>query len=359
MFRRRRPPLAEIQAKRIALIKPSALGDIIHALPVLEAVRQRFPAAHIGWVVNRSYEPLLERHPALDETIPVDRQSAKRGLGAMFRTALHVLKQLRRRRFDLVIDLQGLLRSGLMAGATGAQRRVGLGTAREGSRYFYSDVIATPEADKQHAVDRYWLVAEALGVGHLTKRFRVPIAPEARWWVDAQLRDLPRPWLFLGVGARWLTKRWPPEHFAELVRRAQKQFGGSALFIGAPDEAILSQKVISLIDGPARDFTGKTTLPQLAALLDRADVMVSNDTGPLHVAAALGRPVVAPYTCTQTRRHGPFGAMRGAVESTVWCQGSYIRQCDRLECMTDLQPDRLWIYLSEILREWARLNRSA
>ena len=87
--------------------------------------------------------------------------------------------------------------------------------------------------------------------------------------------------------------------------------------------------------------------------------MISNDTGPLHLAAALGRPVVAPYTCTQERRHGPYGAMLGAVESDVWCQGSYIRQCGRLECMTELHPDRLWIFLHEILAAWARHYRSA
>jgi heptosyltransferase I len=322
-------------------------------------LRQRFPAAHIAWVVNRSYEPLLAGHPSLSEVISVDRQSAKLGVRRAIRSSVNLLSQLRRRRFDLVVDLQGLLRSGLMAAATGAERRIGLGTSREGSRFFYTDVISTPDADKQHAVERYWLVAEALGVGHLPKRFFVPIAAEARRWANEQLRECARPWIFLGVGARWLTKRWPPESFAALVRRAQQQFGGTAVFIGAPDEAPLAKKVISSIVGPSRDFTGRTSLPQLAALLERADAMASNDTGPLHLAAALGRPIVAPYTCTQVRRHGPYGAMRGAVESAIWCQGSYIRQCDRLECMTELHPDRLWIFLKEILSAWARHYRSA
>lgn len=359
MFQRHQPPLTQIESKRIALIKPSALGDVVHAMPVLNALRQRFPAAKITWVVNRAYESLLNGHPALDETLPFDRQALKKGLRSTVTGIAQFASQLRRRRFDLVIDLQGLLRSGMMTAATGAARRVGLGTAREGAHWFYTDVIPTPLAKEQHAIDRYWLVAEALGVGDLRKRFDVPIADEARRWAERELLALPRPLLALGVGARWITKRWPPESFAVLAQRAQKHFGGTVVFIGAPDETVLAQQVAGKLIGPWRDYTGKTTLPQLAALLESADVMVANDTGPLHLAAALGRPCVAPYTCTQSRQHGPYGSMRGAVESAVWCQGSYIKKCPRLECMSELHPDRLWIFLHETLATWASNSRSA
>ena len=359
MFQRMRKRLTEIDARRIALIKPSALGDVVHAMPVLNALRQRFPSARITWVVNRSYESLLIGHPALDETLLFDRQSMKKGFRSALSGIVSFASQLRRRRFDLVIDLQGLLRSGLMTAATGASRRIGLGTAREGARWFFTDLIPTPLAKEQHAIDRYWLVAEALGVGDLPKRFDVPIADSARSWAIEQLRAYPRPWLVFGVGARWVTKRWPPESFAVLARQAEQQFGGTVLFIGAADETPLAQQVAGSLIGPCRDFTGKTSLPQLAALLECADVMVANDTGPLHLAAALGRPCVAPYTCTQVRRHGPYGSMQGAVETNVWCKGSYLKKCSRLECMSELQPDRLWPVLHEILATWASNCRSA
>src|SRR5687768_17524883 len=134
MFARKRTPLIDCAAKRIALIKPSALGDIVHSLPVLEALRHRFPVAHIAWVVNRSFAGLLAGHPCLDEIIPFDR-SAMRG---SFRRAVSIAaafaSQLRRRQFDLAIDMQGLLRSGMMTLATGSRRRVGFTTAREGAR---------------------------------------------------------------------------------------------------------------------------------------------------------------------------------------------------------------------------------
>ena len=156
-----------------------------------------------------------------------------------------------------------------------------------------------------------------------------------------------------------MTKRWPPEHFAALALQAQKRFGGTAVFVGAPDERELAQTAANLVTGPMRNVTGTTSLPQLAALLSEADVMLANDTGPLHLAVALGRPVVAPYTCTVVRRTGPYGQESRAVETSVWCAGSYLRHCDRLECMAELTPARLWPALEEILLTWQQLRRSA
>ncbi len=237
---------------------------------------------------------------------------------------------------------------------------------------------------------------EDLGGGELPKRFHLPIDEVAKQWALRQLADCPRPWLAVGVGARWLTKRWPPEHFAALAGKAQRRFGGTILLVGAPDERELSHAAIAHLHrhaaierwdgsaepsakyggseqpphetdsfplaytgGPVRDFTGATSLPQLAALLSEADVLIANDTGPLHLAVALGRPVVAPYTCTIVRRTGPYGQNNRAAETAVWCAGSYLRHCDRLECMAELTPARLWPALEEILHTWQQLRPSA
>src|SRR5262245_5721106 len=358
MLKRHRPPLPDLRARRVAIIKPSALGDIIHTLPVLGAIRHKFPDAHIAWVVNRAYQPLLDGHPCLDETIPFDRGALGGGWKRVAGASLAFARELRKRRFGLAIDLQGLARSALMTLATGAPRRVGLSTAREGAHLAYTDVVPVPDPDQMHAVEHNWCVAEAFGVGHLPKRFEPPVRPESRAWALAQLKDCPRPWMAFGVGARWLTKRWPPGHFARLAQLVQERFGGTAFFIGAPDEALLAKEVIAQLRSPWRDFVGNTSLQQLAGLLEIADVMVSNDTGPLHLAVALGRPCVAPYTCTQVRRHGPYGSA-GAVETGVWCKGRYLRTCDRLECMTELTPERLWPVLASTLSAWASRSRSA
>jgi lipopolysaccharide heptosyltransferase I len=357
--RKSRIPLREYPAERIALIKPSALGDIIHSLPVLSALRQRYPAAAITWVVNRAYAPLLRGHPDLDDTLVFDRSA----IGASWLRACaayqRFCRQLRDRRFDLVIDLQGLLRSGVMTWASRAERRVGLSTAREGATWFYNDVVPVKDFNAIHAVDRYWLVAQALGVGDGPKTFRVFIGETERQWAAATLREYPRPWMAIGPGSRWVTKRWLPGHFADIARRAQERFGGTAVFIGGSDEQHLSEEVARRLGGATLDLTGRTTLPQLAALLDQADVMVANDTGPLHLAAALGRPLVAPYTCTRVALNGPFGAEAGAVETRIWCRGSYITKCSRLECMSELTPDRVWPILKETLERWERARRSA
>lgn len=338
----------EFQPRRIALIKPSALGDILNSLPVLTNLRQRFPCAHITWIVNRAYEPLLRGHPDLDETLAFDRHAVRNswGLGALHFVTF--LRTLRERRFDLAIDLQGLFRSGLMACATGAQHRIGLSSAREGAKWFYTRLVEDGGRTEVHAVDRVWKVVEALG-GSGPKVFHLPVDAGQRAWAKEALRALPRPWLAVAVGARWITKRWPPEHFADLVRQAQQHFGGTAIFVGAPEDQPLVERAGSLVPGPILDLTGRTTLPQLTALLAEADAMLSNDTGPLHLAVALGRPVVAPYTCTTVRRNGPYGQEARAVTTAIWCAGSYLRTCARLECMADLTPARIWPVLREVL----------
>jgi lipopolysaccharide heptosyltransferase I len=355
----KRMPLSEYPARRIALIKPSALGDIIHSLPVLTALRHRFPRAHISWVVNRGYEELLRGHPDLDATLPFDRGSSRKGrLRSVFNYA-RFLRLLKGQHFDLVVDLQGLLRSGLMAWASSAPRRVGLSSAREGASWFYTDVVGVADFNAIHAVDRYWLVAEALGAGAAPKTFRIPIGDEYLAWAEERLQDCPRPWLVLAVGSRWMTKRWPPEHFARLGQQAHSYFGGTFIFVGTPDDTPLAQATAVRLRGPKRDLTGGTSLPQLGAVLRLADVTIANDTGPLHLAAALGRPVVAPYTCTRIALNGPYGAEAGAVETGVWCRGSYLKRCDRMECMADLTPDRLWPVLKGILLQWEHNRRSA
>ena len=346
---RHRVPLEHLNATRIAIIKPSALGDVVHALPVLGALRRRFPSAHIAWIVNRAYQSLIEDHACLNETIPFDRSAMKAGWRTAAQSSLSFARRLRRMRFDLVIDLQGLARSAVMTLATGAARRVGLSTAREGARLAYTDVVTIQNPSNRHAIDHYWDVVEAFGAGSLAKEFNIPVRSDAKAWAQSQLADCPRPWMAFGVGARWLTKRWPPASFAELANRAQATFGGTVFFVGSPDEKPLAQEVASQLGGPRRDFVGTTTIQQLAALLEAADVMVANDTGPLHLAVALGRPTVAPYTCTQVRRHGPYG-QSGGIETTVFCKGSYIRVCDRLDCMSELRADRLWPALSGILQ---------
>ena len=342
--------------KRIAVVKPSALGDIAHAVPVLSALRELFPASHISWVVNRGYVPLLAGHPHLNAVVPFDRGSFSRGPVAAANYTLAFANQLRRHRFDLVIDLQGLLRTGLITAATAAPVRIGFANAREGSRLFYTHRVEVPDADRIHAIDRYWRVVEALGGGHLKKQFVLPVDAKELEAVDGELSAFPKPRVAVAVGARWLTKRWPVGAFAEVCNRLFRETGGTAVLVGAADDIGLSADLSSRLAGPRVDYTGKTGIAKMVAVLKRADAMLSNDTGPLHVAAALGVPCVAPYLCTKPVLHGPYPAHGQSVHGVptgVSCAGSYLRQCPhQLQCMGELTPDKLWPALSEVLSPW-------
>lgn len=347
------PDPRDVRPERVCLIKPSSLGDVVHALPVLAALRDLWPDARFGWVINRGLLGLVESHPLIDEVIPFDRAAA-RLRPAGLRVASRFLLDLRARRFDLAIDLQGLLRSGIMAGATGAPVRVGLESAREGARWFYTHRVAEP-VESRHAVDRLLAIAAAFGADISNPRFVLALAESHRDWARSVLAEVSRPCLVLNVGARWTTKRWPPEHFANVARRAATQLGAGLVAVGATEDRPLIDALVNAVAPlPVRDLGGRTTLPQLAALAEAADLFLSNDTGPLHLAAATGTSCVGVYTCTRPEWTGPYGPNAVAVRSGIWCAGSCVKVCDRLECMSELTPDRVWRAVSEALGRKSR-----
>jgi ADP-heptose:LPS heptosyltransferase len=342
--------LRTLSPRRICLIKPSALGDIVNALPVLSALRQRWPEAWIAWVVNRSLRSLLDGHPALDEVIVYDRGGMMRSPSGLVQFA-RFLRQLGRGEFDLTVDLQGLLRSGLMTFATRAGVRVGLGDAREGATRFYTHrVDPLGGRGESHAVARLLRLAEVFGADVSEPRFELACDAADRRWAREAMADVPRPRLILNLGARWETKRWPPEHFAAIARRAVATRGAGLVAVGAPEDCPLVEDLRARLDPiPLLDLCGRTTLPQLAALAAESDLVLSNDTGPLHLATAAGVRVVGLYTCTSPRLNGPYGLHAAAIQSRVWCAGSYLKSCDRLDCMRELTPDRVWpLVLSQL-----------
>jgi heptosyltransferase I len=342
--------------RNIAIIKPSALGDIVHALPVLTALRHRYPSARITWIVNRSFEPLLVGHPHLDATITFDRGVYKRPLSAVA-YSWRFANELRKQRFDCVVDLQGLLRTGLMCAATGAAVRIGFANAREGATRFYSHSVAVPDADTIHAIDRYRRIADALDASE-PPEFVVPIRTQETQQVLRELHTLPRPWIAVAAGAKWVTKRWPTQHFVEVLNRAHAAVGGTVLLLGAGDDRELSHAIATNLRGEVHDYTGHTSLPKLVAILSQVDIMFANDTGPLHLAAALDRPCVSPFLCTKTIKHGPYGSRNRGVETRVSCGGSYLKRCPtKMECMTELTPDRVWQVFAEVLEQCRIHNR--
>lgn len=339
------PALDQFDARRVCLIKPSALGDVVQTLPILAALRWRYPTAHLSWVVNRSYADLLEGHPDCVDVIPFDRHARGR---SWWRGVAQLARRLRSAEFDLVCDLQGLLRTGLMSAATRAARRVGLSTAREGAGWFYTDVVDVPTLDMP-AVERYWLLVAALGAAEAPKKFRIGLSADDRRWAAGELHSLARPLLALHPGAHWMTKRWPPEQFIALARRAQAACGAGVVIVGGPDDVAVAERIAAALEGPTRCLAGRTSLKQLAALLADADVLVSGDSGPMHLAAAVGTPVVALFTCTSPVRAAPYGEGHRVVATRVHCAASYLKRCGSLACMSELSVARVWPALSAAL----------
>lgn len=353
--------LRSLSPRRICLIKPSALGDIVQTLPLLPVLRQVYPQAEISWVINRELRGLVEGHPDLAEVIPFQR----RGTGRDWFT---LLAGLSRRRFDLVFDLQGLLRTAVMTAVTAAPVRVGLQTAREGAHLAVNCVL--PETSRQvpaHA--RYWRVAEVLGCGDVPHQTIIESSPAEIAWAQQQLAGLPGPVLAFHPGARWETKRWPVERFAAVAARAMQSWGASVVILGSPaersDADLLQQQICSLVPrGMVRNLTGASTLKQLAAVLSRVDAAISNDSGPMHLAAGLGTPTLGIFTCTSPALSGPPGAQHELVSTTVDCAASYRKTCphhgaQKHCCLSELDVERVWRGLQRLADRNDLVQRSS
>lgn len=333
----RKAPLAAIEPARICLIKPSALGDIVQTLPVLSMLRRRFPQAHIAWVVKRGLAEIIRGHAELDQVLELPTAKGWRQAPVF----LNFLRQLRRERFDLAIDMQGLFRSGLMAWATRAPRRLGYRHAREGAHLAYTDTVDAAYWEMP-AIDHYQLFARQLGCTSEVPQAALPIRPEHHARVAELLKNLPRPLLAIHAGAQWETKRWPPASFAWLAREAWRQYGAGVVLLGGPGEKRLADEVAAQLDGPVVNLAEQTRLPELAAAASAVDVFLAGDTGPMHLAAAVGTPVVAVFTCTSPLRAGPRGTQHTVVATGVSCAASYLKTCPAMKCMTELTPQRVW-----------------
>jgi heptosyltransferase I len=332
------PVRFENPPRRVLIVKPSAIGDVVHTLPILELLRRRWPGAHIAWLVTPVCAGLVEGHPLLNEVIRFDRRLfARFWRPGVMRALWQFLRGLRRRRFDLVIDFQGLLRSGVMTWATRAPHRVGFANARELAWLFYNHRVPVGTME-QHAIDRYLKLAAAVGCETQPLRFVFPVTDADRSRVAELLGGVPE-YAVLLPGTNWATKRWPVEHFASLVRPLRERFGLASVVAGGPGDAELGQAIPG-----AMNLAGRTTLRELVALLEGASLVVANDSGPMHIAAALGRPLVTPFGPTNPIRTGPYGRMDSVVRMELPCSPCYSRRCRnpvQLQCLRELDPQRV------------------
>lgn len=325
---------------RLLIIKPSSLGDIVHALPAVSALRRRFPSAGLTWLVKREWAEVLDGNPDIDEVMAVDLSPGGWP---------EVIQRVRTGGFDLVVDLQGLLRSAILTRVSGAPARVGFGNGREGSPWFYTDRVAVP-AGGMHAVDRYLLVSRFLGAAPKApdlSDFPLPADPAADERISALLASehvrSGTVLVAMNPTARWATKQWPPGSFAATADRLQ-QGDIRVVLIGSLEDSAVGSQVIRHMRTAPIDLIGKTTLKELIALLRQARVLVTNDSGPMHLAAAVGTPVVALFGPTDPAKTGPYGPGHTVLRSGIPCSPCFSRRCTNanlMECLTTIRAEQV------------------
>ncbi len=294
------------ESPRILIIKRSSLGDIVHALPALNAIRDRYPHSYIAWVVETRFLSILQGHPALDELIPVERHRFP-DIAAVIREAQRVARELHKRDFDWALDLQGLLKSSILLRMSGARRRVVFADERRDFTYLMGNDRA-PGDKYARAVNRYLQMAAHLDCDISRPRFDLPVAPQARDWATTTLTeagiDGSRPVVGLNPGASLPFKQWPVARYAELAGRHPEI---DWIVIGGPGEENAAHEIARGAFGRYVVTAGKTNIPQLVGIIDRMDALVTVDTGPMHIAAALKVPTVALFGPTRADLTGPYG----------------------------------------------------
>ncbi|NPA49391.1 MAG: lipopolysaccharide heptosyltransferase I [Thermodesulfobacteria bacterium] len=321
---------------KILLVKLSSLGDVIQALPVLSGLKAVFPEAEIDWVVEEPSAAILRNHPLLRRLLVFRRPQIlaglKRGSFAELRRFLHPLRE---ETYDVVLDLQGLLKSGLIVGVSRGRCKVGFANHREGSPLFYN-LKLPPYDPEMHAVRRYLSTLRVFGLETPEAHFSFPPLPPLE-----ELRRkfaLPERFAVLVPVARWPTKLWTTEGWQVLAQRLKRE-GIFPVIVGAKGDASYARKILA--GAPGLSLCGETDLLELATLLRGASVIVSVDTGPMHLAAALGKPVVALFGPTAPWRTGPYGEGHRVIFKGLSCSPCFKRECASRRCLTEIAPEEV------------------
>ncbi len=301
-------------------------------MPLVSRVRRAFPRAHLAWAVEPIAAPLLTDHPAIDERIVFDRPRGTRAFPAF-------LREIRSGRFDLALDLQRHLKSGVVTRASGARRRIGFArqNSKEANWLFQTETIPAQE-NFSSKLRQYLTFAEHLGLPPAPIEFGLRPTDAERMRAAAWLDPLARPFVAAFVGSTWPSRFWTPEATAEVLTAVHERHGLGAVLLGGPGESAFAREVATRAPAGTLDLVGQTTLRDLVAVFERARLAFGPDSGPMHIAAAVGVPVVSLWGATSALRSAPWGSEALAVSGVVACHPCYLRRCpvDRL-CMRSIR----------------------
>jgi predicted lipopolysaccharide heptosyltransferase III len=322
----------------ILVIKLRYIGDVVLSTPVLSRLREGFPKARITMLVNAGTEEVVQEHPALDEVIVV-------GPGGMGNW--RVLVELRRRRFDVVVDLTDGDRSAILGRLSGAPTRIGYNSEHRWRGRLYTHIV---KADRfaMHTIQYHLAATQALGLSGPIPEPHITVARDARDSAKSLLQeamvDPDTPFVCLHPGARWWFKSWPAERFAALADRIQTDSEAQALFLGSERDRKVIGDIATAMQTPGRSLVGRTRLQEVAAILERAVLMISNDNGPMHIAAAVETPVIGLFGPSDPAIWGPWGVCHRTFYKQVDCRSCFHPDCFRGEanCMRLISLDEVW-----------------
>jgi lipopolysaccharide heptosyltransferase I len=314
--------------KNILIIKPSALGDIALALPALSAIKKSFPDARISWLIRPEFAKLLEDHPYIDQLILFDRKFLGKSWynPKAFAALIKLIKTFRDNKFDAIFDLQGLFRTAAFSWLAGCPNRFGMANARELGHIFYTKKIAQ-DADSLHLVDYYLKIVKASGAADLKVEFLLPEDAEASKHVRGLLdeKSLGKDYVIFVPCSAHHDKCWPQERFAELAKKIQQEFSLPVIAIGTASEKPQIDQLGKLSDANIINMAGDLNLKQLVEILRNAKLVVSNDTGPGHIAAALASPLILLYGWSNPNRISPYNRPECMLAGGLDSRGVKIR----------------------------------
>jgi len=336
----------------ILIVKTSAIGDVIHTLPALNALRRKYPEARIDWLVEEAAADLVIGHAAIDNVLISRRKAWIRDLRqgrvkAAWQGFAGFVKKMRGTEYDLLLDFQGLLKSGIFVWLARAKRKVGFGRGMEHAEcsYIFLNEPISPVNMDQHAAIRELLLLKAIGVESEEIVFDLPVTNEQREKIGQLLAaegiDPARPLVAINPMTTWATKHWRNERFARVADQLHDR-GMAVVFSGGPQDVRGIEDIRAAMIGKAASLAGKTTLKELAALYERAKVLITTDTGPMHLAAAAGTPVVALFGPTAPWRTGPFGTGHRILRAEIACSPCLKKHCDREHaCMARITVEQV------------------
>ena len=307
--------------KNILIVLHGSIGDVVRALPLANILRINYPDAKIAWSVEAPCFPLVRSQSAIDEVIVFDRRHWWRGV-------LPFLQTIRARRFDLVLDLQRHLKSGLISFLSGAPLRVGF--ARKDCKEFnwlFNNSHIAPADDNLSKIDHYLKFAEFLGIARQPVNWDFQLQPDEMKKIQTRLQSINRPYVVLFVGTRWESKNWFPHQMVQCARAVNERYGFDVLLLGDDRDATIAAEVQERAGAHVKNFVGYTSLSEALGIIARAALAIGPDTGLMHIAAAVGTPVVSLWGATSPVRTGPYGFNDLVVQGEAACVPCYQRHC--------------------------------